>query len=137
MPILPLLAGLLALAFLGLCSLAVSACTRYDAALLPLPVLCGAVAVLYVTALFNVLHIGLFAVAGSLLAAGVYCGVRAGVARGARRRGQPRLLAVCGRGGVFVGAVCGPAADVHPVGRVHGLGSGPQDGRRARPPLCG
>ena len=78
MPILPLLAGLLALAFLGLCSLAVSACTRYDAALLPLPVLCGAVAVLYVTALFNVLHIGLFAVAGSLLAAGVYCGVRAG-----------------------------------------------------------
>ena len=78
MPILPLLAGLLALAFLGLCSLAVSACTRYDAALLPLPVLCGAVTVLYVTALFNVLHIGLFAVAGGLLAAGVYCGVRAG-----------------------------------------------------------
>ena len=78
MPILPTLIGLLVLAFFGAVCLALAACTRYEAALLPLPLLCGAVTVLYVAGLFNVLHVGMFAVAGGLLAAGVYCGVRAG-----------------------------------------------------------
>ena len=78
MSILPTLTGLLVLAFFGAVCLAVAACTHYEAALLPLPALCGAVVVLYVAGLCNVLHIGLFAVVGILLAAGVYCGVRAG-----------------------------------------------------------
>lgn len=75
---LPILTGLLVLAFFGAFCLCVSACTRYDAALLPLPTLCGAVVVLYIFALPGMLHVGLFVVMGILLAAGVYCGVRAG-----------------------------------------------------------
>ncbi len=78
MPLFSMLAGLLLLAFLGACCLAVAACTRYEAALLPLPALCGAVAVLYVAGLCGALYIGLFLAGGGLLAAGVYCGVRAG-----------------------------------------------------------
>ena len=115
MPILPLLAGLLALAFLGLCSLAVSACTRYDAALLPLPVLCGAVTVLYVTALFNVLHIGLFAVAGGLLAAGVYCGVRAGWRAVRDAAGSPGFWLFVG-GRRFCGCCLRPCSRCSPSG---------------------
>ena len=79
MPLLPIITGLLALAFLGAFCLAVSACTRYDAAVVPLPTLCGGVCVLYLTALFGMLHVGMFAVFGILLAGGVYCGVRAGL----------------------------------------------------------
>ena len=79
MAIVPVLTGLLALAFLGAFCLAVSACTRYDAAVLPLPTLCAAVCVLYVSALFGMLHVGMFAVFGILLAGGVYFGVRAGL----------------------------------------------------------
>lgn len=78
MSLIPILTGLLALAFLGAFCLCVSACTRYDAALLPLPALCGAVVVLYISALPGMLHVGLFVVVAILLAAGVYCGVRAG-----------------------------------------------------------
>lgn len=66
------------LAFLGAFCLCFSACTRYDAALLPLPTLSGAVVVLYISALPGMLHVGLFLVLAILLATGVYCGVRAG-----------------------------------------------------------
>lgn len=79
MPLIPILTGLIALAFLGAFCVCFSACTRYDAALLPLPTLCGAVLVLYVSALPGMLHVGLFAVIAILLAGGVYCGVRAGI----------------------------------------------------------
>lgn len=78
MPLIPILTGLIALAFLGAFCICFSACTRYDAALLPLPTLCGAVVVLYLSALPGMLHVGLFAVIAIFLAGGVYCGVRAG-----------------------------------------------------------
>ena len=78
MSLLPILTGLLVLALFGAFCLCVSACTRYDAALLPLPALCGAVVVLYIFALPGMLHVGLFIAVAILLAGGVYCGVRAG-----------------------------------------------------------
>lgn len=76
--LIPILTGLLVLASLGAFCLCFSACTRYDAALLPLPTLSGAVVVLYISALPGMLHVGLFLVLAILLATGVYCGVRAG-----------------------------------------------------------
>ena len=39
--------GLLFLLFFSACCLCVAACTRFDAALLPLPALCGSAVVLY------------------------------------------------------------------------------------------
>ena len=66
--LIPILTGLLVLAFLGAFCLCFSACTRYDAALLPLPTLSGAVVVLYISALPGMLHVGLFLVLAILLA---------------------------------------------------------------------
>ena len=78
MTLLSIFAGLVALALLGAFCVCFSACTRYDAALLPLPTLSGAVVVLYIAALPGMLHVGMFAVLAILLAGGVYFGVRAG-----------------------------------------------------------
>ena len=45
--------GLLFLLFFSACCLCVAACTRFDAALLPLPALCGSVVVLYLLSLLG------------------------------------------------------------------------------------
>lgn len=96
MQLFPTLIGLALLLFFGVCCLAVAACTHYDAAVLPLPILCGAVIVLYITGLLNVLHIGLFLVVGGLLAAGVYCGFRAGFRAMREAAGSPGFLLFLG-----------------------------------------
>ena len=48
--------GLLFLLFFSACCLCVAACTRFDAALLPLPALCGSAVVLYLLSLLGLLH---------------------------------------------------------------------------------
>ena len=97
--------GLLFLLFFSACCLCVAACTRFDAALLPLPALCGSVVVLYLLSLLGLLQFGHFIIMAVWLAGGVYFGAV-----------QPRLFAVCGRQLFFVGAVCFAAAHVYPVG---------------------
>ena len=104
--------GLLFLLFFSACCLCVAACTRFDAALLPLPALCGSAVVLYLLSLLGLLQFGHFIIMAVWLAGGVYFGV-AGYPAGAV---QPRLFAVCGRQLFFVGAVCFAAAHVYPVG---------------------
>ena len=47
--------GLLFLLFFSACCLCVAACTRFDAALLPLPALCGSAVVLYLLSLLGLL----------------------------------------------------------------------------------
>ena len=84
--------------FSGFC-LCVAACTRYDAAALALSTLCGAVVVLYLLGLLNLLQFGRFAIFAILLAGAVYFGVRAG-ARAIRQ-------AACSPGFLlFVGGAC-------------------------------
>ena len=73
-----ILFGLLFLLFFSACCLCVAACTRFDAAVLPLPVLCGSVVVLYLLSLLGLLSAGRFLVMAIWLAGGVYFGVRAG-----------------------------------------------------------
>ena len=70
--------GLLFLLFFSACCLCVAACTRFDAALLPLPALCGSVVVLYLLSLLGLLQFGHFIIMAVWLAGGVYFGVRAG-----------------------------------------------------------
>lgn len=108
--------GLLFLLFFSACCLCVAACTRFDAALLPLPALCGSVVVLYLLSLLGLLQFGHFIIMAVWLA-------RRGLLWGACRVAgypagavQPRLFAVCGRQLLFVGAVCFAAAHVYPVG---------------------
>ena len=103
--------GLLFLLFFSACCLCVAACTRFDAALLPLPALCGSVVVLYLLSLLGLLQFGHFIIMAVWLAGGA-CRV-AGYPAGAV---QPRLFAFCGRQLLFVGAVCFAAAHVYPVG---------------------
>lgn len=74
------LGGLLVLALIGAFCVCFSALANYEAALLPLPVISGATALLLVAGYLDVLPYGVFAVYGGLLAAAVYCGVRAGAA---------------------------------------------------------
>ena len=84
--------------FSGFC-LCAAACTRYDAAALALSTLCGAVVVLYLLGLLNLLQFGRFAIFAILLAGAVYFGVRAG-ARAIRQ-------AACSPGFLlFVGGAC-------------------------------
>ncbi|MEE0801067.1 MAG: hypothetical protein U0L91_07290 [Gemmiger sp.] len=91
--------GLLFILFFSAVCLCVAACTNYDAAALPLPVLSGAVVVLYLFGLLGPLQYGRFAVFAILLACGVYFGVRAG-ARAIRRAARsPGFL-------LFVGGAC-------------------------------
>ena len=96
--------GLLFLLFFSACCLCVAACTRFDAALLPLPALCGSAVVLYLLSLLGLLQFGHFIIMAVRVA-----GYPAGAV-------QPRLFAVCGRQLLFVGAVCFAAAHVYPVG---------------------
>ena len=70
--------GLLFLLFFSACCLCVAACTRFDAALLPLPALCGSAVVLYLLSLLGLLQFGHFIIMAVWLAGGVYFGVRAG-----------------------------------------------------------
>ena len=60
--------GLLFLLFFSACCLCVAACTRFDAALLPLPALCGSVVVLYLLSLLGLLQFGHFIVMAVWLA---------------------------------------------------------------------
>lgn len=108
--------GLLFLLFFSACCLCVAACTRFDAALLPLPALCGSVVVLYLLSLLGLLQFGHFIIMAVWLAGGVYFGVRAGWRAIRAGAVQPRLFAFCGRQLLFVGAVCFAAAHVYPVG---------------------
>ena len=103
MQLFPTLIGLVLLLFFSGCCLAAAACTHYNAALLPLPMLCGSVVVLYIAGLLNVLHIGLFLVAGGLLATGVYCGVRAGLRAMREAAGSAGfLLFLCGSACIWI-----------------------------------
>ena len=107
--------GLLFLLFFSACCLCVAACTRFDAALLPLPALCGSAVVLYLLSLLGLLQFGHLSSWRSGWPAGLLWGACrvAGYPAGAV---QPRLFAVCGRQLLFVGAVCFAAAHVYPVG---------------------
>ena len=62
--------GLLFLLFFSACCLCVAACTRFDAALLPLPALCGSVVVLYLLSLLGLLQFGHFIIMAVWLAGG-------------------------------------------------------------------
>lgn len=94
--------GLLFLLFFSACCLCVAACTRFDAALLPLPALCGSVVVLYLLSLLGLLQFGHFIIMAVWLAGGVYFGVRAGWRAIRRALFSPGFL-------LFVGAAafCG------------------------------
>ena len=101
--------GLLFLLFFSACCLCVAACTRFDAALLPLPALCGSAVVLYLLSLLGLLQFGYFIIMAVWLAGGVYFGVRAGWRAIRQALFSPGFL-------LFVGAVCFAAAHVYPVG---------------------
>lgn len=91
--------GLLFLLFFSACCLCVAACTRFDAALLPLPALCGSVVVLYLLSLLGLLQFGHFIIMAVWLAGGVYFGVRAGWRAIRRALFSPGFL-------LFVGGSC-------------------------------
>ena len=91
-------------------------------------------------------HCGHPAGRGGIGAAGTGRRMGAGPCAAAPRRGAQSvaerpvhagLHPVFGRCCVYLGAVLRARADVHPVGRVHGMGPCPQDGRGARRVLCG
>lgn len=107
--------GLLFLLFFSACCLCVAACTRFDAALLPLPALCGSVVVLYLLSLLGLLQFGHFIIMAVWLAGGVYFGVRAGWRAIRQALFSPGFLLFVGAA-AFVGAVCFAAAHVYPVG---------------------
>ena len=93
---------IMGLAFILLFSascLCAAACTRHDAAVLPLPTLCGAVVLLYAFGLLGMLKLGRFAVFAALLAGAVYFGVRAGVRAIRQAVSSPGFL-------FFVGGAC-------------------------------
>ena len=91
--------GLLFLLFFSACCLCVAACTRFDAALLPLPALCGSAVVLYLLSLLGLLQFGHFIIMAVWLAGGVYFGVRAGWRAIRRALFSPGFL-------LFVGGSC-------------------------------
>lgn len=103
------------LLFFSACCLCVAACTRFDAALLPLPALCGSAVVLYLLSLLGLLQFGHFIIMAVWLAGGVYFGVRAGWRAIRRALFSPGFLLFVGAA-AFVGAVCFAAAHVYPVG---------------------
>lgn len=107
--------GLLFLLFFSACCLCVAACTRFDAALLPLPALCGSVVVLYLLSLLGLLQFGHFIIMAVWLAGGVYFGVRAGWRAIRRALFSPGFCCLWAAA-AFVGAVCFAAAHVYPVG---------------------
>lgn len=91
------LSGFMVLALVCAFSLCAAAAADLDPALLPLPALAVAVALLAVAGCLNVLPLGLWLALGGLLLGAVYGGVRAGIGAIRRAAGSPAfwLFAVC------------------------------------------
>ena len=109
-------------------------------ALLPLPVLSGAVVVLYLCGIAGVLRAGAVLVLLALAAVWVLGLVQlrpAGVFKAWQSVLCAPGFALFLGGAAFICAVLRTEAHVYPMGRIHSLGPGPQDGRGARRVLRG